>query len=220
MFASAALGYTVRMIRIGFLGPLALAAALLPAPARGDVWVAGGLSFSDELGGVRILSVTGTGSTSDPIVLVEEISHVGPVIVVIRRIEVPEVRDHRIPTPQVLSIAVTKVVINRSRRVWGGFDLELREEVGRPSPYGDGLSFDQSRLSRWALDSDSFAVARQIDEPRDLIRFVQGSVDPGGVGKFDFSITDPTPVGEFYLLQEPQLLIADTPARRAVAAAR
>jgi hypothetical protein len=36
------------------------------------------------------------------------------------------------------------------------------------------------------------------------VRFQSGSVDPGAQVRFRFFITNPTPVPEFYLLQEPR----------------
>ncbi len=198
-------------------------AALATHGAAADTWIAGGLSFSDELGGFRILSVTGTGSTVDPIVVVEEVTEIRPVTLVIRGAAQHGPTRSSIPIPQVLAIAVTKVVINRSRRVWIGFDLELREVLKEPSPYGDGLSFNQAQFSGRPLGSDSFASVRQIDEPYDLVRFSEGVVDPGAVAQFHFSITDPTPEREFFLLQEPHVLIARAPAgppRRMLADAR
>ena len=41
-----------------------------------------------------------------------------------------------------------------------------------------------------------------------VLRFQDGSVDPGATVRFRFFVTDPTPVPEFYLLQDPQLLMA------------
>ena len=42
-----------------------------------------------------------------------------------------------------IHLAVIKIVINGTGHVWAGFDLELQETPNQPSPYGDGLSFDQ-----------------------------------------------------------------------------
>ena len=52
---------------------LVLAAALVSVPAAGAEFSAGGYSFSDELGGFRLLSASGTGTSDDPIVVREEI---------------------------------------------------------------------------------------------------------------------------------------------------
>ena len=198
-------------------------AALATHGAAADTWIAGGLSFSDEMGGFRILSVSGTGSTIDPVVVVDEVTEIRPITLVIRGAAQHGPTRNSIPIPEVLAIAVTKVVINRSHRVWIGFDLELREILKEPSPYGDGLSFNQAQFSGRPLGSDSFAAVRQIDEPYDLVRFTEGVVDPGAVAQFHFSITDPTPEREFFLLQEPHVLIARGPdalPRPLLAAAR
>jgi hypothetical protein len=57
---------------------------LASGPARAGIWVAGGYGFSDELGGFRLVSVSGSGSVTDPIVIVEEITELDPVTLVIR----------------------------------------------------------------------------------------------------------------------------------------
>jgi hypothetical protein len=187
---------------------LALAHALGPEGAEAKVWSAGGLTFSDERGGFRLISVSGRGSIEDPIVIVEELTGTGPVVLVVRggRDRAPE--SGTMAGRPILYLAVIKIVLNRSRRVWGGFDLELQQELGTPSPYGDGLSFDQMRGFGARLHSDRFAASRQLFEPYDRVRFQAGSVDPGAQVRFRFFITDPTPVAEFYLLQEPRLLMA------------
>ena len=70
----------------------ALAAATVCAtlaasePSLGAEFSAGGFSFSDELGGFRLLSASGSGRPDDPIVLAEEIFNVQPVTLVIRNL--------------------------------------------------------------------------------------------------------------------------------------
>ncbi len=187
---------------------LALGFALAAGAARAKDWTAGGLTFSDELGGFRLISVSGRGSIEDPIVIVEELTSVEPVVLVIRGQQDRGRQGGVIPGRPVLYLAVIKIVLNRSKRVWGGFDLELQQDLGSPSPYGDGLSFDQLGGFGARLHSDRFATNRQIYEPYDRVRFEIGSVDPGATVRFSFRITDPTPVAEFYLLQEPRLLMA------------
>ena len=51
-------------------------------PADDGRWYAGEYSFSDELGGFRILSVTGAGTKSDPIEIDEELDVAAPVTLV------------------------------------------------------------------------------------------------------------------------------------------
>src|SRR5258706_14224417 len=61
-------------------------AAAAPASigAQAAEYAAGGHSFSDELGGFRLLSATGRGTTEDPVIIAEELYAVAPVTLVIR----------------------------------------------------------------------------------------------------------------------------------------
>ena len=67
---------------------IALFVALLaasPASATEDgVWRAGAYTFSDELGGFRILSVKGSGTKDDPAIITQEFQSASPVTLVIR----------------------------------------------------------------------------------------------------------------------------------------
>ena len=193
----------MRSIRIA--GVLAILLALWPGTPRAAAWKAGGFIFSDDLGGFRLLSVSGRGTASDPIVIVEEITEMRPVTLIIRDARDEEPKD---ATNSILRLAMIKVVINGTKRIWAGFDLELQQEITQPSVYGDGLSFDQMGVFTESFQSDSFAISRQVFEPYDRVRFQDGSVDPGATVRLRFFVTDPSPVPEFYLLQVPQLLIA------------
>ncbi len=186
--------------------------ALAPCPATADAWTAAGLTFSDEFGGFRLISVSGSGSIADPIVIVEEITDVGPATMVIRGAQVRRDKTSAELTTTFTNLVVVKVVTNLTERVWIGFELELQEEYRHPSPYDDGLSFDQMNVfSENSVQSDSFSYSRRINEPYDRVRFQEGSVSPGETVRFRFNITDPTPDPEFFLLQEPQLLVAALP---------
>ena len=196
------------MRSICIAGVLAILLALWPGTPRAAAWKAGGFIFSDELGGFRLLSVSGRGTASDPIVIVEEITEVRPVTLIIRDARDEEPKDAAIPLRSFLHLAMIKVVINGTKRVWAGFDLELQQEITQPSVYGDGLSFDQMGVFTESFQSDSFAISRQVFEPYDRVRFQEGSVDPGATVRLRFFVTDPSPVPEFYLLQDPQLLMA------------
>ena len=79
------------MKRVFLAASLLILVGLSPASPRAETWAAGSLTFSDELGGFKLLSVTGSGSFLDPIVIVEEIMDVGPAVLVIRRRERPRV---------------------------------------------------------------------------------------------------------------------------------
>jgi hypothetical protein len=161
----------------------------------------GGFSFSDELGGFRLISASGSGSPGDPVVVVEEIEEVAPVTLIIRR------SSGSVGAPiGFLQLTLVKVVVNRSNRVWAGFELELQEILRRPSVYGDGLSFNQTGAAPPDVASDSFAADNRLFEPYDRIHFQNGHVDPGATVQFRLIITDPTPLREFYLVQDPKLL--------------
>lgn len=166
---------------------------------------AGGLTFSDELGGFRLISASGSGRVSDPIVLVEEMTGMGPAILTIRR---SGAVDPAPPSGGVLLRSLVKVVINRSAWRWSGFDLELRSEVDQASVYSDGLSFDQIRVVTEPLQSDLFAAARAEDEPFDRLRFDQGRVKPEQAVRLAFNLADINPRPVFFLAQQPIVLMA------------
>ncbi|MEE9587221.1 MAG: hypothetical protein V3V97_04265 [Hyphomicrobiaceae bacterium] len=166
----------------------------------------GHLTFSDELGGFELVSVSGVGTKVDPIIVVERMRTLDPTLLVIRRS-----RRKKAPGQTMLRdpirVVVVKIVINATGRVWGGYDLELQEQRGKPSVYRDGLSFDQlSSFRDVELESDRFEKSTWKAEPYDRIRFRQGSVDPNFAVRLNFAITDITPVPEFYLLQQPLFL--------------
>ena len=194
---------------LGFLALL----GLWPAAAKAAAWEAAGLTFSDELGGFKLVSVSGSGSLADPIVIVEELATLEAAILVIRGRQQRKTPERQVSIPTFINLAIIKIVINASGRVWTGFDLELQEKLRSPSTYGDGLSFDQMRsFGETPPASDLFAFSQQISEPYDRVRFGRGSVDPGATVRFNFFITDPTPRGEFFLVQEPKLLLSRNPA--------
>ena len=177
---------------------------------------AGGFSFSDELGGFRILSASGAGTARDPITIVEEIEEVAPITLVIRRVRA----DRVAALGSEATLYLIKEVANRSNRVWAGFELELQEELRKPSIYTDGLSFNQFGAREPDVQSDSFAANNRLFEPHDRVRFQNGHVDPEANARFQVTITDPTPTRIFYLVQDPQLLSASLPGNPATLASR
>jgi hypothetical protein len=203
----------MRPVTVAAAGAAMLGSLLCSGGLGAEVLSAGGLTFSDERGGFRLIAASGTGTRSDPLILVEEFTQMGPAILVIRGFKTrgQDDPDRPIQTVSSGSLVITKVVLNGSRRVWTGFDLELREIVDTPSPYGDGLSFDQMGSFAPTFGSDRFQNLRKLTEPYDLLDFGQGSVDPGAQVRFSFVITDPTPRQEFFLIQEPKLLLSQGP---------
>jgi len=166
--------------------------------ASAEVLEAAGLTFSDELGGFRLVSISGTGTQDDPLIIVEDVLTPRPGAIVVRGQVNRSAQGDVLVTPSYVSLAVVLVVRNRSGQAWAGFDLELREALDTPSTYTDGLSFDQIRSFGLPMDSDSFGVARRIAEPRDRVRFYGGFVDPGAAAQFVFYVTDPTMAPEFF----------------------
>ena len=197
-----------RLQRIFAALTITLTACLFGEAGRAETFLAGGFSFSDELGGFRILSVSGTGSSIDPVILKEEIYDTGPVVLVIRRIIPDGVTVDRRFAETSRALTLIKVVRNGTRRIWAGFDLELQEVLDKPSIYSDGLSFNQIGASPPDVASDNFSRNVRLFEPYDRVRFHSGHVDPEKSARIKVHITDPTPERIFYLLQDPQILFA------------
>jgi hypothetical protein len=165
---------------------------------------AGSYSFSDELGGFRITDISGTGSTADPIVLKEELSSASAVTLVIRA-----ARPLR-PYGEAGEYAngflhLRGIVHNGSGLGWVEFEFELQEQLGRPSDFGDGLSFNQRKLGDEGLQSDRFSDYHRDYEPYDRLLFREGHVDPRSFATFGFFISDFTPDPVFYLRQDPRI---------------
>ena len=192
-----------------------VAAALLlglAAPAAGKSITVKGITFSDEAGGVALVEVSGSGSPSDPFVLVEEITEAGPAILTIRGLSTAF--GNRVSSHHTAGFTLTKVVHNKTGEIWAFFDLELREFLGTYSPYEDGLSFGQGSLSGRPFQSDSFRHAAEINEPFDSVSFTGGLVPPGGTLVVTVVVTDTTPRPVFYLLQNRQRPFASGPQSR------
>jgi hypothetical protein len=186
---------------------LAVAAWAAAVPCGAVELSAGIYSFSDELGGFRLVSAGGTGTPEDPIVIEEEFLEAVPVTLVVRR---------RSPSGGGISaidsqLTLVKRVRNASKRVWAGFEMELQEVLRKPSVYSDGLSFKQFAALAPNVGSDSFTSNDRKFEPYDRIEFLNGHVDPDATAEFRIVITDPTPTREFYLVQDPKLLAASRP---------
>jgi hypothetical protein len=170
------------------------------APAIAAEITQSGLSFSDEEGGFTLKSVTGSGSLDDPFIVREEVTGPRQAILTIRGLKGV---GNRIGSHHIAGIAVTKIVVNASTEVWQNYQMELREVPTRHSPYEDGLSFAQNTVIAGAFTASSFPNLQRYDEPQDTLGFSGKSVKPGESAEFTFLITDMSPVGKFYLFQEP-----------------
>lgn len=159
-----------------------------------------GMSFSDESGGFTLKSVTGRGTLDDPFVVTEEVFGPREAVLIIRGMRQA---GNRIGTHHISGIAVTKIVVNRSKDVWQNYQMELREVLTRHSPYEDGLSFAQNTVIAGAFTTSSFPDLQRYDEPQDTLGFSGKSVPPGDSATFTFLITDMSPVEKIYLIQQP-----------------
>lgn len=173
--------------------------ALVAAGAGAKPLTLEGLTFSDELGGVELLDGWGRGTLDEPFVLVERITGHGPAILIVRGMSAG--LGNRIRSHHESGFALTKIVRNATGQPWTMFDLELRELLDRPSPFGDGLSFGQSSLAGRPFGSDRFEEYHDVEEPYDGLSFHGGVVEPGESVSFSFVVTDTTPTDEIYLLQ-------------------
>jgi hypothetical protein len=167
-------------------------------------WESGPYSFSDELGGFRIASVSGKGTKQDPIVIQEEINSATPVTMVIRTVRPIRPFDYSgLYANGFLHVRLE--VVNNSKLPWIEFEFELQERLGKASVFGDGLSFDQRRTDSGNISSGSFREYSRAFEPYDRLLFREGTIDHLGNASFNFMITDFTPRWEFYLVQDPRI---------------
>lgn len=168
------------------------------------VWNSGAYSFSDELGGFRITGVSGSGTREDPFVVKEELESSSPVTLTMRTIR--PIRPFDSSGFYANGIMFMRIeALNNSGQAWVEFEFELQEIEGKPSDFGDGLSFDQRRTDSSNISSNSFAKYNRDFEPYDRLRFTEGKVDPGEAADFSFLLTDYTPRWRFYLVQDPRI---------------
>jgi hypothetical protein len=167
------------------------------------VLTAGPLAFSDELGGHTIVSVSGSGSRQDPIVITQKIESVAPSIITIRNIQ-RFMRDKSLFNSWT-SINLKFITRNISAAGWIGFRFELQEKLGTPSIYSDGLSFNQITRSDTDIRSSKFLEHSVEFEPGDRLVFEDGWVDQGETVEFNLLVLDLSPADIFYIVQVPQL---------------
>lgn len=165
-----------------------------------------GVTFSDELGGFVIRSLTGTGRLEDPFVLVEEVTGDGEAVLVVSGLGADF--GNRVETQHATGFALHKVVINSTSQNWVNYEIELREDRTASSPYEDGLSFGQA-AERPPVSSDRFETVASVDEPYDGLSFQSGLVAPGNSVTFTMIVTDETPRSAFLIVQHALLVVSD-----------
>lgn len=167
-------------------------------------WHAGAYSFSDELGGFRLLSAVGKGTAADPFVLVQELESASPVNLVIRAARPIRPMDSSGRFANGF-LSMRLDILNNSGLPWIEFGLELQERLGQASVIGDGLSFDQRLSTSTSIGSDRFPAYSRDFEPYDRILFRDGAIDHGETVSFRFLVTDFTPRWEFFLVMDPRI---------------
>lgn len=192
-------GASMTVLRL-FLGAILLLAAAGAAVA--DPVTVEGITFSDEKGNFRLVSVSGKGSIEDPFVVKEEVTGPNDPVLVIKGFT----RDfgNRVGTQHTAAFAMIKIVVNKTDRAWQGYQLELREIENRPSTYEDGLSFGQASIVADQYVNSSLPHSQRLDEPEDSLGFGGESIPPGGEATFRFIISDMSPLYRFFLVQRPQ----------------
>ena len=195
---------------VPWLGALVVGVGLgVASDAGAEPITLGGLTFSDELGGVRLERGWGSGSLDDPFVLVEEITSDGPAILIVRGMS--HRFGNRIRSHHEVGFALTKLVRNGTAQAWSLFNLELREFFDHPSPFGDGLSFGQASNAGRPFRSDGFSESLDTREPFDGVQFFGGLIEPGETVALSVVVSDTTPRWEFYLLQKRDSPLAGPP---------
>jgi hypothetical protein len=165
-------------------------------------WHAGAYSYSDERGGFAIVDISGSGTSDDPVVLTQEFFSASPVTLVIRAASPIRPREFGGGFANGF-IHLRIVALNNSGLPWLEFEFELQEQLGEPSTFGDGLSFDQRRTESDNIWSDLYVEYNRDFEPYDRLVFSNGHTDPLETVTFQFLITDFTPKSVFYLVQDP-----------------
>ena len=168
---------------------------------------AAGLTFSDELGGITIVEVFGRGTPEDPVTVVEEMTDPRGGVLVIRGLT--PAFPNLVGTGHQSGFALRKVVRNATARDWLTFELELRQDLGTPSDYGDGLSFAQEEGRERPFASDRLGEHTKLFEPLDRVAFGGGRVAPGESVSVDVVVTHSWATGgDIFLLQEPDPRLA------------
>jgi hypothetical protein len=184
------------------LGVAAGAATLLLVStnaAQAAPMSAAGITFSEVGPGVTITGLTGTGTIADPFILSETFTGLDGTI----SIEGLPAFGNTTGSGHTAGFVLEKHALNSTGTAWSFFDHELQETLGVPSSEGDGLSFAQGCATCRPFVSDVYPTVFEEIVLRDFVNFSGALVADGSSVSFRFSITDNSPIDEFFLRERP-----------------
>jgi hypothetical protein len=185
---------------------LAIFAGLYAPLAAAQGYSIDGVRFTAASDNLMLTGVGGAGTLEEPFIVAEEITGDGDAVL---RIEVDgPAFGNRVHTLHAVGFALSKQVTNRTDRPWTFFTMELEFTVGEGSDYYDGLSFAQAATVNRPFRSTSFEQVDDLSEPRDMLRFSRGIVEPGQTAVFRFAITQTGRQPGFYLVQKVRSPVA------------
>lgn len=193
-------------VAIFLVAGLMAAILMVASPGATQPMTTEGITFSDAGGGFTIVAVSGSGSSDDPFIVVEQITGPSAAVLIIEGLS--SAFGNRVGTLHPTGLALRKIIHNRTPFVWSFVDFELQQTLGLSSDYLDGLSFGQGSSSGRPFTSSRFGEINEMTEPLDSITFHGGTLRPGESAVFNFVITDTTPIQRFYLVQRPSRPIA------------
>lgn len=192
--------------RLTQIGAFALLGAFIGTASATHITLSG-LTFDDHLGtGVTITGgIAGAGTEADPIVLFEDVTGLDVTIGIAGLASF----GNQTGSSHLTGFYLKKVVTNLTGVDWNFYDHELQEQLGVPSPDGDGLSFAQGCAACRPWVSDKFASYNEIIDVRDFVNFSNGIVLAGETVTFLYAITDNSPNDEFWLRQRPNYQVPE-----------
>jgi hypothetical protein len=193
------------MQRLALILAISVGITLVSSAADAKSVTRMGVTFSDELGGFVLNSVTGSGSLDDPFIVTERMTDINGGTLTI---SVDPAFGNRIGSQHFIGLSITKVVENSTGQPWTSFELELQSELGVPSGYSDGLSFGQGSDAGRPFAASGFDQVTIVDEPYDRIEYDRGKILAGTATAFRFVITESLPIPRAYLAQRPRRPVA------------
>ena len=166
-----------------------------------------GLVFSEASSSFKITDVTGAGTREQPFVVYQDVWGLDIALAVNG---LRDAKQHSIFNRPGFAISI--VSRNLTGAFWRFYDHELQQSAGLASSETDGLSFAQGIGPVRPYQSSHYASADEVTDVRDFINFHQGAgVTPGETVRFDYFVTDTTPINEFYIRQRPDYRTRATP---------